>query len=196
MNCKCIHFATYNFYACVHVCISVLLTHSYSPTSTSGGHTASVQPASSIVPHQAAASGEEYALTTKVVTTKPQQQQTTEEYAVMDKNKKHATAAQGVSYISSHIMYINTITSVLSNFSSPLFWLVKPGTCWPKAPDFTCYVCNMCMCLFIHIYTVQRQALVGQNFGRYVTTRKLLDKILAADHTNNSSLFELTTFDG
>ena len=147
MNCKWIHFATYNFYACVHVCISVLLTHSYSPTSTSGGHTASVQPASSIVPHQAASSGEEYALTTKVVTN-PQQQQTTEEYAVMDKNKKHATAAQGVSYISSHIMYINTITSVLSNFSSPLFWLVKPGTCWPKAPDLLAMsVTCVCVCL-------------------------------------------------
>ena len=35
----------------------------------------------------------------------------------------------------------------------------------------------------------------AQNFGRFGTTRKL-EKILAADHTNNSSLLELTTFGG
>ena len=34
----------------------------------------------------------------------------------------------------------------------------------------------------------------AQNFGEFGTARKLVEKILAADHTNNSSLLELTTF--
>ena len=79
------------------MCTYTSTLYTYSPTATGGSHTASVQPASS-VPHQAAASGEEYALTSKVVT-KPQQQQPPEEYAMVDKTKKHAAAAQGVSYI-------------------------------------------------------------------------------------------------
>lgn len=58
----------------------------YSPT---------VQPASNI-PHQTADSGVEYAMTTKVTT--PKQQPPTEEYAMVDKSKKHATATQGVSH--------------------------------------------------------------------------------------------------
>ena len=44
--------------------------------------------------------------------------------------------------------------------------------------------------------TVQHKNLVGQNFGRFGTARKLVEKILAADHTNNNSLLELTTFGG
>ena len=36
----------------------------------------------------------------------------------------------------------------------------------------------------------------AQNFGRFGTARKLAEKILVADHTNNSSLLELTTFGG
>ena len=82
----------------MYVCTSTLLYISYSPTSTSGSHTASVKPAGN-VPHQTTASGEEYAVTTRVTTTKPQQQQPTQEYAVVDKGKKHAAATQGVSYI-------------------------------------------------------------------------------------------------
>ena len=35
-----------------------------------------------------------------------------------------------------------------------------------------------------------------QNFGGFRSARKLVEKILAADHTNNSSLFGLTTFGG
>ena len=38
--------------------------------------------------------------------------------------------------------------------------------------------------------TVQHKALAGQNFGGFRTARKLVEKILTADHTNNSSLFE------
>ena len=37
---------------------------------------------------------------------------------------------------------------------------------------------------------------MAQNLGRFGTARKLVEKILAADHTKNSSLFELTTFGG
>ena len=70
---------------------------SYSPTSTGGSHTASVKPSN--VPHQVATSGEEYALTTKVNTTTKPPQQPTEEYAMVDKNKKHAAVTQGVSCI-------------------------------------------------------------------------------------------------
>ena len=33
-----------------------------------------------------------------------------------------------------------------------------------------------------------------KNFGGFGTARKLVEKILTADHTNNSSLLELTTF--
>ena len=69
-----------------------------SPTGTGGSHTASIKPAAN-VPHQTAASGEEYAVTTRVTTTKPQQQPPTQEYAVVDKGKKHAAATQGVSYM-------------------------------------------------------------------------------------------------
>ena len=32
---------------------------------------------------------------------------------------------------------------------------------------------------------VQHKTLVGQNFGEFRTARKLVEKILAADHTNN-----------
>ena len=32
----------------------------------------------------------------------------------------------------------------------------------------------------------------AQNFGGFETARKLVEKTLAADHTNNNSLFELT----
>ena len=52
------------------------------------------------------------------------------------------------------------------------------------------------MCLFIHIYTVQHQTLAGQNFGGFETAKNLLEKILAAGHTNDSSLFKLTAFGG
>ena len=37
---------------------------------------------------------------------------------------------------------------------------------------------------------------MGENCDRFETARKLVQKILVVDHTNNSSLFELTTFDG
>ena len=33
---------------------------------------------------------------------------------------------------------------------------------------------------------------MGENFGGFGTTRKLVEKNFVADHTNNSSLFELT----
>ena len=45
--------------------------------------------------------------------------------------------------------------------------------------------------------TEQKQPIhyhTAQNFSRFRTARKLVEKILVADHTNNSSLFELTTF--
>ena len=68
-----------------------------SPTiGTGGNHSASVTPSAN-VPHQTAASGEEYALTTKVATTTKPQQQPPQEYAMVDKSKKHAAANQGVS---------------------------------------------------------------------------------------------------
>ena len=44
--------------------------------------------------------------------------------------------------------------------------------------------------------TIQHKTLAGQNFSGFGTARKLVEKILAADHTNDSSLFELTTFGG
>ena len=78
--------------------------HIYSPTSTSEGHKmgkSSVQPSS--VPHETAASGEEYALTTKVVPRSQQQQQPAQEYAVVDKSKKHSATTQGVSYVCTYI---------------------------------------------------------------------------------------------
>ena len=43
-------------------------------------------------------------------------------------------------------------------------------------------------------HTVQHKTLAGENFSEFITGRKLVEKILVADHTNNSSLFELTTF--
>ena len=43
-------------------------------------------------------------------------------------------------------------------------------------------------------HTVQQKTLTVENFGRFVTARKLVENCLAADHTNTSSLFELTTF--
>ena len=61
----------------------------------------SVQPSS--VPHQTAASGEEYAVTTKVAPRSQQQQQPTQEYAVVDKSKKHSATTQGVSYVCTYI---------------------------------------------------------------------------------------------
>ena len=75
---------------------------SYSPTGTGGSHTASIKPAGNVpapsgegnVPHQTAASGEEYAVATRGNATKPQQPT---EYAMVDKSKKHAAATQGVS---------------------------------------------------------------------------------------------------
>ena len=48
----------------------------------------------------------------------------------------------------------------------------------------------------IYVFTVQHKTLAEENFGRFGTARKLVEKILAADHTNNSSLLELTTFGG
>ena len=64
---------------------------------------ASVQPSEpTSVPHHTAASGEEYAVTTKVVP-KQQQQPPTQEYAVVDKSKKVASASQGVSYVCMYI---------------------------------------------------------------------------------------------
>ena len=79
----------------------------YSPTHTGGSHTASVKPAGN-VPHQTAASGEEYAVTTRVTTTMPQQQQPTQEYAMVDKTKKKTIASYEVS---SYVRYIR-ITNV------------------------------------------------------------------------------------
>ena len=38
--------------------------------------------------------------------------------------------------------------------------------------------------------------LSGENLVRFETARKLVEKILAADYANNSSLLELTTFGG
>ena len=64
---------------------------------------ASVTPASSTVPHQAAASGEECAVTSKVV--KPKEQpKPMEEYAMVDKSKKTAANPQGVSDIYTSVM--------------------------------------------------------------------------------------------
>ena len=64
---------------------------------------ASVQPSEpSSVPHQTAASGEEYAVTAKVVPRQQQQQPPAQEYAVVDKSKK-ASASQGVSYVQNYI---------------------------------------------------------------------------------------------
>ena len=45
-------------------------------------------------------------------------------------------------------------------------------------------------------YTVQHKTWVGQNFGRLGTERKWVETILAANHTNNSSLVELATLGG
>ena len=45
-------------------------------------------------------------------------------------------------------------------------------------------------------FIVQHKALVGQNIGRFGTARKLVEKILVVDHTNDSSLLELTIFAG
>ena len=62
----------------------------------------SVQPSEpSSVPHQAATSGEEYAVSTKAVPRQRQQQQP-QEYAMVDKSKK-ASASQGVSYVQNQI---------------------------------------------------------------------------------------------
>ena len=44
--------------------------------------------------------------------------------------------------------------------------------------------------------SLQHKALVVENFGRFGTARELVEKILAVDYTNNSSLLELTTFGG
>ena len=41
-------------------------------------------------------------------------------------------------------------------------------------------------------FTIQHKTLAAQNLGGFGTTRNLVEKILVADHTNNSSLFELT----
>ena len=46
--------------------------------------------------------------------------------------------------------------------------------------------------LYHQSHAIQHKTLAGENFGRLGTARKLMEKILAADHTNNSSLFELT----
>ena len=35
-------------------------------------------------------------------------------------------------------------------------------------------------------YTIQYKTLAGQNFGGFVTVRKLVEKILPVGHTNNS----------
>ena len=79
---------------------------------------ASVQPSEpSSVPHQAAASGEEYALTTKAVPRQQQQQPPTQEYAMVDKSKK-ASASQGVSYVHN---YIHTL--VRHQHKSMLWWI-------------------------------------------------------------------------
>ena len=65
-------------------------------------HSPTVTP-SSTVPHQAAASGEEYAVTSKVV--KPKEQpKPMEEYAMIDKSKKTAANPQGVSDIYTSVM--------------------------------------------------------------------------------------------
>ena len=42
-------------------------------------------------------------------------------------------------------------------------------------------------------HTVQHKTLVGQNFGGLGSARKLVQKILAVDLINNSSLLELIT---
>ena len=55
----------------------------------------------------------------------------------------------------------------------------------------TCNYSELCTFLVLILNTVQHKTLVGENFGGFETARKL-KKILAADHTNNSSLFELT----
>ena len=90
-------------YVNVHAIIYNFFCLPCSPTYTGGSHTASVQPSS--VPHQTAASGEEYAVTAKVNTTTKSSHHPTEEYAMVDKNKKHAAATQGVSYV--YVLAIN-----------------------------------------------------------------------------------------
>ena len=81
---------------CIHIQGTILLYISYSRTGIGGSHTALITPAGN-VPHQTAASGEEHAVTTEVTTTTKPRQQSTQEYAMVDKSKKHAAATQGVS---------------------------------------------------------------------------------------------------
>ena len=45
-------------------------------------------------------------------------------------------------------------------------------------------------------FTVNRKTLTGEKFGGFRSARTLVEKILVADHTNNSSLLEFTTFGG
>ena len=42
--------------------------------------------------------------------------------------------------------------------------------------------------------TVQHKTFAGENFVGFGTARKLVEKTLAADYINDSSLFELITF--
>ena len=75
--------------------VYLLIHFQHSPPAT--GSKSSVMPSN--VPHETAASGEEYAVTTKAVSKQQQQQPPTEEYAVVDKDKKKAAASQGVSIL-------------------------------------------------------------------------------------------------
>ena len=45
-------------------------------------------------------------------------------------------------------------------------------------------------------FTVKHKTLTGEKFVGFRSTRTLVEKILVADHTNNSSLLEFTTFGG
>ena len=53
---------------------------------------------------------------------------------------------------------------------------------------FVCVRACACVC------TVQHKTLPGQSFGGFRTARKLVEKSLAVDRTNNSSLLDLTIF--
>ena len=93
----------------------------YSPTGTGTGTShsgASVKP----VPHQAAASGEEYAVTSKVV--KPKEQpKPMEEYAMVDKSKKTAANPQGVSYIDRSCLCVYTLNLLCYRYIQFLYYL-------------------------------------------------------------------------
>ena len=52
-----------------------------------------------------------------------------------------------------------------------------------------CILDGLLLCSYVHSYMhvpYSTKLFAGENFGRFGTARKLVEKILAADHTNNS----------